>query len=148
MHFLHLCPFLNLNINIFYWKITIFNEKFNKHETLDLKLLFQWESWIKKGSKSGLLKTFGFILEFYSINGLLNSWSPHFMITLWNKKSRNVGIPVSANEIPKNTCIYHLGRVGVKNGINLWIASWTMVLVPRAIFIRSKGGLNPFRRIQ
>ena len=91
-------PFFHEIVNFFfYWKITIFNEKFNKHETLDLKLLFQWESWIKKGSKSGLLKTFGFILEFYSINGPLNSWSPHFMITLWNQKTWHAG----------TSCIYY-----------------------------------------
>jgi hypothetical protein len=46
---------------------------------------------MKKGSTSGLLKTFGPILEFYSKKRPRNPWSQHFMITLWNQKSQNTG---------------------------------------------------------
>ena len=33
------------------------------------------------------------ILGFYTKNSPLNSWSPHFMITIWNQKSQNAGTP-------------------------------------------------------
>ena len=46
---------------------------------------------MKKGSKSELYNSFGPILRFYTKNSPQNSWSPHFMITLWNQKSRNAG---------------------------------------------------------
>ena len=35
------------------------------------------------------------ILRFYTKNNPQNSWSPHFMITLWNQKSRNAGTSCS-----------------------------------------------------
>ena len=54
---------------------------------------------MKKGSNSGLLKTFGPILGFYSKNSPRNSWSPHFMITPWNQKSRNAGTSCITNPI-------------------------------------------------
>ena len=52
-------------------------------------------NFMKKGSKSGLLKTFGANLGFYTKNSPRNSWSPHFMIALWNQKSRNAGTSCS-----------------------------------------------------
>ena len=45
----------------------------------------------KRCSKRGLLKFFGPILGFYTKNSPQNSWSPHFRITIWYQKSRNVG---------------------------------------------------------
>ena len=45
---------------------------------------------MKITKKRGLWKLFGPILGFYNTNSPQNSWSLHFMITLWNLKSRNV----------------------------------------------------------
>ena len=50
---------------------------------------------MKKGSKSGLYNFFGSVLRFYSKNSPRNSWSLHFMITLWNQKSQNAGTSCS-----------------------------------------------------
>ena len=46
-------------------------------------------------SKRGLLKFFWPILGFYTKNSPRNSWSPHFRITIWYQKSRNVGTSCS-----------------------------------------------------
>ena len=48
---------------------------------------------MKKCSKRGLFKFFGPILGFYIKKSPWNSWSSHFMITLWNQKSQNAGTP-------------------------------------------------------
>ena len=48
---------------------------------------------MKISKKRGLWKIFGPILGFYTKNSPRNSWSSHFMITLWNQKSRNVRTP-------------------------------------------------------
>ena len=43
VHFLLLPPFFNLNNKIFQLEITIWDKKFNKNFTIDLKMVFQWE---------------------------------------------------------------------------------------------------------
>ena len=40
VHFLLLPPFFNLNNKIFQLEITIWDKKFNKHVTIDLKMTF------------------------------------------------------------------------------------------------------------
>ena len=62
-------------------EIKIWDEKFNKCVTLDLKMLFQWG---KKVKKNGLLKTYRPILGFYCRNSPQNLWFPNLMITFWN----------------------------------------------------------------
>ena len=49
------------------------------------------EKIIKEAKISGLFKSFGPILGYYTKRSPRNSWSPHFMIILWIQKSRNVG---------------------------------------------------------
>ena len=57
---------------------------------------------MKKGFKSGLSKIFGPIFRFYTKNSPRNSWSPLFMITLWNQKSWNAGTSCITLRIYRN----------------------------------------------
>ena len=71
--------------------------------TAHLKMFFHLEinhqNCMKKGSKSGPLKTSGSNLGFYTKNGPQNSWSPYFVITLWNQKSRNAETLIKVGKI-------------------------------------------------
>ena len=58
---------------------------------LNWKCYFNRKKSGNKALKSGLLKTFGLILGFYTKYSARNSQYPHFMITHWNQKSRNLG---------------------------------------------------------
>ena len=49
---------------------------------------FKNRNLLEISKKRGLWKFFGPILGFYTKNSPRNSWSSHFMITLWNQKSR------------------------------------------------------------
>ena len=77
-------------------KIQICYKYLDKHVKIFFTIIF-WVSKIeilwKLAKNRGLWKIFGPILGFYTKNSPRNSWSSHFMITLWNQKSRNVRTP-------------------------------------------------------
>ena len=66
------------------------SKKINSH--VDLKMLFeQGKKSIFHEKKAQKVDFLRLIFRFYTKNGPWNSLSPHFMITLWNQKSRNAG---------------------------------------------------------
>ena len=66
--FLLLYPFLNLKTKIFKLEITICDKKFNKHKTIDLKMVFQWQKNIiisgKKAQKVDFWKLLDPVWDF------------------------------------------------------------------------------------
>ena len=70
---------------------TIFMSKYALTIAFRLSKIEISQKLAKKGDFRNFLDPF---FGFYTKNSPRNSWSPHFMITYWNQKSRNTGTSV------------------------------------------------------